>query len=144
MLRLLSRVERDLGAEIRVADLFDPTPAARAALVRGRPEGGREPGAPLVRLAGAEESPAIFWVHPVGGEVVCYLDLARRLADDLAVYGLRVTTPGGGRGLPSIPEMARATSTSSPPAARRSVPARRLDSRGLYRLRDGQRAAGGR
>ncbi|HYG65957.1 MAG TPA: amino acid adenylation domain-containing protein [Thermoanaerobaculia bacterium] len=44
----------------------------------------------LVRLqAGAPEVRPLFCVHPVGGDVACYRELARRLGPDQPVFGLR-------------------------------------------------------
>jgi thioesterase domain-containing protein len=46
-------------------------------------------------------------VHPVGGEVICYLDLARRLSVELAVYGLRVPYGESTAEISSISRIAR-------------------------------------
>ena len=44
---------------------------------------------PLLPLRSTGTLPPLFCVHPAGGDVRCYLDVARRLGDDLPVYVLR-------------------------------------------------------
>ena len=43
----------------------------------------------LVPLSSGGPLPPFFCVHPVGGSVFCYLDLARQLGPDLPIYGLQ-------------------------------------------------------
>jgi hypothetical protein len=51
---------------------------------------GAEPGfSPLVGIQPAGERRPFFCVHPVGGDVLCYLDLARHLGADQPFYGLQ-------------------------------------------------------
>jgi thioesterase domain-containing protein len=46
----------------------------------------------LVEIQGAGSQPPLFFAHPAGGTVLCYLDLARCLGPDQPFYGLQ--TPG--------------------------------------------------
>ena len=43
----------------------------------------------LVVPIAVSEHPPIFMIHPVGGDVLCYADLARALSDQFSVYGIR-------------------------------------------------------
>ncbi|MGW5229305.1 amino acid adenylation domain-containing protein [Nocardia niigatensis] len=64
-----------------------PTAAALAVLVRsGDTAAVYDPLVPL--RTGGSDAP-LFLVHPIGGSVLCYLDLARLLPGDRPVYGLR-------------------------------------------------------
>lgn len=44
---------------------------------------------PLLPLRSNGSRPPLFCIHPAGGDVRCYLDVARQLGDDLPVYVLR-------------------------------------------------------
>src|SRR5262249_6087571 len=46
----------------------------------------------LVELQASDLQPPLFFVHPAGGNVLCYLDLARCLGADQPFYGFQ--TPG--------------------------------------------------
>jgi len=53
---------------------------------------------PLVRLqAGEPERRPLFLVHPVGGNVLCYAELARSLGPEQPVYGLQSLGLGEGQ-----------------------------------------------
>ncbi|MEA2691491.1 MAG: hypothetical protein QOJ16_878 [Acidobacteriota bacterium] len=67
----------------------------------------RERRSPLVALQPEGSEPPFFCVHPIGGQVLCYADLARHLGRDQPVVGLQA--PGleeVGEAAPSIVEMA--------------------------------------
>jgi amino acid adenylation domain-containing protein len=87
--RLLSQLRRQFARDLPLAALLqaqtieelarllrqDATAATTAdTLVALRPDGSRTP---------------FFCVHPVGGNVLCYLDLARRLDEQQPLYGLQ-------------------------------------------------------
>lgn len=96
--RLMAEVSRRFGVELPLSTLFDDgTPEAFAARLRSAAASGLGPGErPLCvvlqrsssQLPAAQRRP-LFLAHPVGGEVLCYLPLARRLADLCPVYGLQ-------------------------------------------------------
>ncbi|HVR07369.1 MAG TPA: amino acid adenylation domain-containing protein [Thermoanaerobaculia bacterium] len=86
--RLVSRVRRRLGAELPLASLFaDGTIERQAALLR-RGAGPRPapPARALVEVRSGGAALPFVCVHPVGGSVLCYVELAR---------GLDAATPGG-------------------------------------------------
>jgi thioesterase domain-containing protein len=63
---------------------------------RFRSAGGAERRTALVEIQpsrGETGLPPVFFIHAIGGEVLCYLDLARSLGSDRPVYGLRVPDP---------------------------------------------------
>jgi amino acid adenylation domain-containing protein len=98
--RLLARIRRQLGCDLPLASLFaGPTIAHQAAAI------GREPvsDTPLVALRSSGKQRPLFLVHPVGGSVFCYTELARILGPDQPVYGLQSLETDG-----TLEEMAAA------------------------------------
>ncbi|HEY0409314.1 MAG TPA: non-ribosomal peptide synthetase, partial [Candidatus Dormibacteraeota bacterium] len=101
--RLLARIRRQLGRDLPLASLFaSPTIEHLAALLGG----GEGPAAstPMVALQTAGTRRPLFLVHPVGGSVFCYTELARALGPDQPVYGLQA--PEEGPAPASLEEMA--------------------------------------
>jgi amino acid adenylation domain-containing protein len=116
-LRLMTRLQSDFGTELPLVTLFSrPTVAELAAAVDAGRLQVAEPDAvphelalavdalfaaggssPLVPLAVDDDTRRpIFLVHGLGGHVAIFADLARRLGDRLAVYGLRATGTDSG------------------------------------------------
>ena len=98
--RLMARIEQQLGTHLPLATLFgEPTIENQASLLRTATDA--QPISPLVAIEKAGEKPPFFCVHPVGGNVLCYSVLARHLGNNRPFYGLQ--SPGF---LTSIEEMA--------------------------------------
>src|SRR6185295_18342230 len=81
-----------------------PTVESLAALL-SRSDGHQQGRSPLVAIQPQGDRPPFFCVHPVGGNVLCYLDLARHLPPDQPFYALQSPEPGGDQPA-SIEEMA--------------------------------------
>lgn len=78
--RLMSIIEREFGVRPPLADLFThSTVATMASLIEGRPANDRSPIV-LVNTGGSE--PPLVCFHPVGGNVLCYRELANALGPD--------------------------------------------------------------
>jgi amino acid adenylation domain-containing protein len=108
LLALASRIARDLGRTLPVAALFQaPTIEDQAALLRRvSPGEAAGPRPCLVKIRDGARRP-LFCIHPTGGEVMCYLELARSLDDDRPVYGVQAPELAAGEpGSASIEEMA--------------------------------------
>ena len=106
--RLFVAIEREFGVRLPMATLLDaPTVSALAERVALAGRGEARQSLRLLK-AGTPGGPSLFLVHDGDGEVLLYLNLARRLPDDLAVYGLE---PHGHDQCPTvlttIPAMAR-------------------------------------
>ncbi|GAB2758212.1 non-ribosomal peptide synthetase [Amycolatopsis magusensis] len=83
-IRLATEVQRAFDVKITLADqLAARTVEQEAGLVRG----GGAAWRPLVEITAGEGTP-VFCVHPAGGSVLCYGELARRLGRDRPFYGL--------------------------------------------------------
>jgi thioesterase domain-containing protein len=92
VLRCVHVTNQRLQTSIAPGILFrNPTIEKLAALISE--EKNIQSGSPLLRLrAGAaneREKPPMFYVHPLGGFALCYLELARRLEDSYTIYGLQ-------------------------------------------------------
>jgi amino acid adenylation domain-containing protein len=121
--RMMTQVRRRLGADVPLAALFEhPTVRALAARIDGD---AREGWSPLVAIQPDGDRVPLFFVHPVGGEVLCYADLARALGSDQPFYGLQAGDLARvGEDEPGIEEM----------AARYLEAVRRVRPRGPYLL----------
>ncbi|MFJ6664809.1 amino acid adenylation domain-containing protein [Streptomyces sp. NPDC091383] len=90
-LRLIGRLNDAFGERLSVATVLEhPTVAGQAEVLRAE----RRPGGPdtVVRIRPDGDLDPLFLVHPIGGQVLCYRDLAAELAAGRPVFGL--TAPG--------------------------------------------------
>jgi phthiocerol/phenolphthiocerol synthesis type-I polyketide synthase E len=83
---LMARIEERLGSALPVSALVQaPTVDSLARQARVL-----RPASPLVELEPGEgEGTPVFLVHPVGGNVLAYLELARRLGRERAVWAFQ-------------------------------------------------------
>ncbi|MFI5866433.1 amino acid adenylation domain-containing protein [Streptomyces sp. NPDC051546] len=95
-LRLIGRINQAFGERLGVSTVMEhPTVARQAGLLRGR-HAGSAPD-PVVRIRPGGTLDPLFLVHPIGGNVFCYRDLAAELAPGRPVFGLTalgLTAPG--------------------------------------------------
>ncbi|MEV2278152.1 amino acid adenylation domain-containing protein [Nocardiopsis sp. NPDC049922] len=93
--RLVSALRRELGADLPVAALF-AAPTIRALARRIRDEGVGTPSndrPTVVPIRTEGTATPLVLAHPVGGEVLCYAELSRRLGEDQPVYALQSPHP---------------------------------------------------
>jgi thioesterase domain-containing protein len=85
--RFLARVRASLGADVPLTVFFQcPT---LHQLARAVTYGTRTRPTSLITLRPGMSGPPLFCVHPLGGTILCYFDLARRLAPGRPVLGVR-------------------------------------------------------
>ncbi len=103
--RMIDRVNRVFRREIAPADLLRcGTIANMAVLIK---QGTAQNWSPLVQLTGGGRAATLLAVHPAGGNVMCYRDLADVLAGELNVFGLQARgLQAGQEVVASIAEMA--------------------------------------
>jgi thioesterase domain-containing protein/acyl carrier protein len=113
--QLMARIRDELHCDLPLAGLFEhPTVERLAERMR---QGGRERRrSALVPLQEGGARPPWFLVHPVGGDVLCYRDLARRLGADQPVYGLQVPQPGARLSLAAMADLYLAAIRTVQPA----------------------------
>lgn len=104
--RLMAAIEDQLEREVPLAALFrDATIRSLASLVDD-PNAGQSAGS-LVTLQQAGSAAPLFCLHPAGGTVFCYKDLATQFAGDRPVHALQaVGIDGGEQPQTEVPEMA--------------------------------------
>jgi thioesterase domain-containing protein/aryl carrier-like protein len=86
--RLVSRIHKQFGQDLALAILFQNPTLADLAVVLRR-QASPESQSALVKIQPNGSKPPFFSVHPVGGNVFCYLHLARYLGPDQPFYGLQ-------------------------------------------------------
>jgi thioesterase domain-containing protein len=81
---------------------------ARSSRAHGKAEAGRVAPVPIVIIQpGSGTTIPLFCIHPVGGSVHCYGDLARALGTDHTVFGVEAPGLDGSRSpMPTATEMA--------------------------------------
>lgn len=90
--QLVAGIRERFGVELPVSLLFQHnTVEALAQLVRAR-DNSMQIDTPLVALRATGKRPPLFFMHPIGGTVFCYLALARHLDKRRPVYALQ--SPG--------------------------------------------------
>ena len=105
-LRLMAQVERRFGTRPPLDVLFEsPTIASLAEHLRTPPSS--QARSPRVLLRDGGPRPPLFWVHPVGGGVLCYQPLLRRLGLERAHHGLSSVGLLGGERPEQLEELAR-------------------------------------
>lgn len=110
-MRLVVLIERRYGVSVPLGSFVAaPTVADLAALLRTG--GARAEYDPLVPINRGDGRP-LFLVHPMGGNVLCYLPLARHLPAGLPVYGLQAAgTDPGSEPIDSVERIAAAYVTA--------------------------------
>ncbi len=109
--RLFAGIRSTLGRGLPLAAIFRAPTIARLATLLGEdadaapPDSSGGEGA-LARLRTGGSRRPLFFVHPVGGSVFCYTELARALGPDQPVYGLQ-SPEDGGTAPASLEEMAQ-------------------------------------
>ncbi|HEX6289565.1 MAG TPA: amino acid adenylation domain-containing protein [Herpetosiphonaceae bacterium] len=86
--RVMAEIRQRLGRTLPLATLLQAPTIAQVA-VHLRQSGSEMPWSPLVPLQPRGSRRPFFCVHPGGGTVFCYADLARLLGSDQPFYGLQ-------------------------------------------------------
>ncbi|WP_143662063.1 thioesterase domain-containing protein, partial [Streptomyces glaucescens] len=109
--QLVARIRARTGADIEFMALKRHTPQALTrALTRrlagGRPEEDMPRGLVVIRTGDPQARPPLVLVHPIGGDVFFYRELAACLPKDQAVYAIRSPLLDGTADLDTIEDMA--------------------------------------
>ncbi|HEV7279867.1 MAG TPA: amino acid adenylation domain-containing protein [Pirellulaceae bacterium] len=84
---LASRIRREFGVDLPLAQLLQANTVERMAILLR--QAGEQAWSPLVTLQPGRSGAPLFLVHPLGGNVLCYLDLVAALDQDSAIYGIQ-------------------------------------------------------
>ncbi|MBC1224761.1 amino acid adenylation domain-containing protein [Nostoc sp. UCD121] len=85
--RLMTQIQKLFGRELSLSTLLQ-APTIEDLASRLNQQTAPETQSPLVKIHPAGSKRPLFFVHPVGGNVLCYLDLARHLGPEQPFYGL--------------------------------------------------------
>jgi thioesterase domain-containing protein/acyl carrier protein len=109
VMRLVIRIEQRLGTAVPVSALITaPTIAELAAFLRAGENASTAVQGPLIALRSSGTRRPVFLAHPTGGNVLCYLPLARALPPDQPLYGFQAAgLAPGTEPLRTVPEIAR-------------------------------------
>ena len=83
--RIMAKVNKAFGTHLQVAALLSSQTIEKLAQLLESEDQSAEVVVPIA----VSDKPPLFMVHPVGGDVLCYADLARELSGDYSVYGIR-------------------------------------------------------
>ncbi len=86
--RLMAQIQKQFGQNLPLSALFQGTTIEKFATIL-RQQSHSRPSSPLVAIQPSGSKPPLFFVHPVGGNVLCYYQLARHLGADQPFYGLQ-------------------------------------------------------
>lgn len=86
--RLMAQIKRHWNRTLALSTLFEhPTIESLAPLLR---EAGADAArGALVAIQASGDAPPLIFVHPVGGDVLCYADLAVAIGEDAPFFGLQ-------------------------------------------------------
>ncbi|HWS53776.1 MAG TPA: thioesterase domain-containing protein, partial [Pyrinomonadaceae bacterium] len=102
--RLVTRIEQAFGKQLPLSVLYRGATVEDMAVLLGR-EAGAGRGS-LVRLQEGGPAAPFCCVHPAGGNVFCYVELARRFGTERPFYGLQARGLDGGAPHTRVEEMA--------------------------------------
>ncbi|MDF5726639.1 MAG: amino acid adenylation domain-containing protein [Rhizonema sp. PD38] len=86
--RLIAQIQKQFGYNLPLSTLFQGTTIEKLATIL-RQQTHSQPSSPLVAIQPSGSKPPLFFVHPVGGNVLCYYQLALHLGADQPFYGLQ-------------------------------------------------------
>ncbi|HEX2252229.1 MAG TPA: thioesterase domain-containing protein, partial [Thermoanaerobaculia bacterium] len=107
--RLVSRIQQRFGRDLPLSIVFQRSTVETMAEMLRQEEVVTEPPI-LVPLQTGGAGRPLFCVHPIGGNVFCYVELARNLGPEEPFYGLQASLPGAaeeaGGAAPTVETMA--------------------------------------
>ncbi|TSC26813.1 amino acid adenylation domain-containing protein, partial [Corallococcus sp. Z5C101001] len=101
--QLMGRIQQLTGRDLPLASLFQASTVEQLSALL---EQEAKAWSPLVALKPEGTKPPLFCIHPAGGGVLCYVDLARELDADQPCYGLQARGTEGEEPLGTVAEMA--------------------------------------
>ena len=85
-LRIISRIRKMFGENVPLAFIFQNQTIESMALKLNKK--ADDTASNVIRLSSDDQKKSFFWIHPIGGSVFCYFNLAQELKNDFSSYGL--------------------------------------------------------
>jgi len=106
VVRMMTQIQKQFNRELPLSTILQESTIERLAEIL-RQQSDVSAYSPMVKIQSGDTEKPFFCVHPAGGNVLCYVDLARRLGSDQLFYGLQsVGLNGKQEPLTSIEDMA--------------------------------------
>jgi thioesterase domain-containing protein len=86
--RLMAQIQKVFGQDLPLSTLFQGATIEHLAGII-RQNDGSPFRSPLIPMQPEGSNPPLFLIHPAGGSVLCYFELARHLAPDQPVFGFQ-------------------------------------------------------
>ncbi|QHG16471.1 amino acid adenylation domain-containing protein [Nostoc sp. ATCC 53789] len=93
--RLMTQIHKLFAQNLPLSTLFQGGTVEHLARTLRESSDSSVPWSPLVSIQPSGSQPPFFCVHPAGGNVLCYMDLSRRLGADQPFYGLQAVGMDG-------------------------------------------------
>lgn len=88
-IELIGKINNRFATNFSISVLFEHNSiGSLARLIRSSGSASSVPN-PLVLLKKGNSETTIFFVHPAGGDILCYYELAQCMADNATVYGIQ-------------------------------------------------------
>ena len=87
--RMMARIQRLAGIKVPLNLIFQEPTIERLSLALRRMPGAVPVPTSLVEIQSGTSPAPFFCIHPVGGQVLCYVPLSRHLGIDQTFYGLQ-------------------------------------------------------
>ncbi|MBW4592783.1 MAG: SDR family oxidoreductase [Brasilonema angustatum HA4187-MV1] len=85
---LMAKIKKQLGQNIQLSALFQGATIKHLASILHE-QANNQTSSPLVAIQPQGSKPPLFFVHPVGGNILCYYELSRHLGSEQPFYGLQ-------------------------------------------------------
>ena len=87
-IHLMAKIKQQLGQNLQLSHLFqEPTISNLANLLEQQTND--QSSSPLVAIQPYGSKPSLFFVHPIGGNILSYYELSRHLGSEQPFYGLQ-------------------------------------------------------
>lgn len=93
--RLVSQTQETLHVRLPLSSLFAGPTIAEMAVLIGQQNELKTWQGPLVKVQANGHKRPIFCVHPAGGNVLCYYEMAQHMGQDRPFYGIEAVGLGG-------------------------------------------------
>jgi acyl transferase domain-containing protein len=90
-IHLMAKIKQQLGQNLQLSHLFQGATISNLAKLL-RQQTNDQTSSPLVAIQPHGSKPPLFFVHPIGGNILCYYELSRHLGSEQPFYGLQ--SPG--------------------------------------------------
>ncbi len=91
---LIAKIKKQLGQNIQLSALFQGPTIKQLANIMHE-QANYPTSSPLVTIQHQGSKPPLFFVHPIGGNILCYYELSLHLGSDQPFYGLQAVGLNG-------------------------------------------------